>query len=148
MRPATCPLASLRYDRGAMYRQRPRSWSDIVDPERAALTPSLVLATAITAIVWLAIALVLGLGRAGLGAAGGVGSGAEGLAVWVVLWIGMWAAITIAIGGGLVAGFRVWVALYPVVRDVPSSRAAAHGAAEERRSAVAEAEAVLRRDHR
>ena len=132
-----------------MQQQRPRSYSEIVDPERAALIPSLAFAMAITAIVWLAIAVVFGFGHAGLGVAGGVGSGVGGLAVWVVLWIGMWAAITIAIGGGLVAGFRAWVALYPADRGGSRSRSAADGAADrERRSAVAEAEALLRRDRK
>ena len=118
--------------------------------ERRGLLPSVGLVVAIALISWLAIALVFGVGQAGLAAAGGVGPGARGLATWVALWIAMWAAVTLAVGGGLAAGVGAWRALYPWFRRAPTPAAAARAdePAAARHPAVAEAEDVLRRTRR
>ena len=106
--------------------------------------PSVVLAGTMAGIIWLTIALVLALGEAGIAAAGGVPPGARGLAVWAVLWIGLWGATTIALGGGLAAGFKVWVAVYPLFQRPPAADPRAVPLAQAGRAAVAEAEDVLR----
>lgn len=128
---------------------------DVDDSERRGLWPSVGLVVAITAITWLAIAMVFGLGRAGISAFGGVGSGASGLLVWAALWIAMWAAITLTVGSGLAAAFRAWAALYPTFNR-PAARATVMAAGpttsagdpidEVKRLAIEEAEALLRRD--
>ena len=116
--------------------------------ERRGLLPSVGLVVAIALISWLAIALVFGVGQAGLAAAGGVGPGARGLATWVALWIAMWAAVTLAVGGGLAAGVGAWRALYPFFRRAPAAAAGADDPAAARHAAVAEAEDVLSRTRR
>ena len=63
----------------------------------------------------------------------------------------MWAVFTLALGGGLVAAFRAWKALYPLFQ--PRSRpvrpstamAAADPLDDVKRMAVEEAETLLRR---
>jgi hypothetical protein len=96
------------------------------------------------AISWLAVALVLAVGQAGIAAGGGVPPGARGLAVWVVLWIGLWGATTIALGGGLAAGLKVWVMVYPLFRRPSAADPRTVQLADAGRAAVAEAEDVLR----
>ena len=112
------------------------------------ILPSVVLAGTMAGISWLTIALVLALGQAGIAAAGGVPPGARGLAVWAVLWIGLWATTTISLGGGLAAGFKVWVMAYPLFQRPPAADARAVQLAEAGRAAVAEAEDVLRSTRR
>ena len=106
--------------------------------------PSVALAGAIAGISWLTIALVLAIGQAGIAAAGGVPPGARGLAVWAALWIGLWGATTIALGGGLAAGFKVWVIVYPLIRRPSAADPRTIQLAIAGRAAVAEAEDVLR----
>lgn len=124
-----------------------------VEAERHGLWPSVALTAGITAVTWLSIAFIFVLGYIVLAVFGDIGSGARGLAVWAVLWIAMWAAFTLALGGGLVAAFRAWKALYPLfqpARSRPSHSGRAPVADETldevKRLAVEEAEALLRRD--
>lgn len=135
-----------------MSEQRRTAPDDPVEAPRHGLWPSVALTMGITAVTWLAIAFVFVLGYIGLAVFGDIGTGARGLTVWAVLWIAMWAAFTLALSGGLVAGFRAWKALYPLFqpgRDTPAAAEAAPESLDEvKRMAVEEAEALLRRDDR
>jgi hypothetical protein len=133
----------------AMSEQRTTAPEEPVESARQGLWPSVALTAGITAVTWLSIAFIFILGYIGFAVFGDIGSGARGLAIWAVLWIAMWAVFTLALGGGLVAAFRAWKAVYPLFQPrarqarPSTATAAAETLDDVKRMAVEEAEALL-----
>lgn len=102
--------------------------------------PAVLLAGGLALITSGVVAAMLTIWLLSISAAGGFGNSIAGLLAATVVWAGFWIGLSLGLAAALMAGFRVWVALYPAAQR----NAAAHRVRAERRAAIAEAEAVLR----